>query len=62
MLDWKKTVGDSVLRRYIYQPADNRSNIWQSYKPNAAGKTFGAIFAQQCHLCFLAEVRPATVR
>lgn len=46
MLDWKKTVGDSVLRRYICQPADNPSHIWQSYEPNAAGKTFGATFAQ----------------
>lgn len=51
-----------MLLRYICQPADNPSNIWQSYKPNAAGKTFGATFAQQCHLCFLAEMRPATVR
>ena len=62
MLNWKQTKGDSVLLRYICQPADNRSNIWQSYEPNAAGKTFGAIFAQHGHLCFLAEMRPATAR
>lgn len=60
MFDWKKTVGNSVLPRYVFQPADNRSNIWQSYEPNAAGKTFGAIFAQQLDFCFLAEKPPAT--
>ncbi len=59
-LDWKQTKYDSVLPRYVCQSADNHSSIWQSYEPNAAGKTFGATFAQQLHFCFLAEKPPAT--